>query len=469
MIAWMLLATLATQAPVTAHRPVTTDRPLAQQRFDTALTEMYAFDGSDAAIDFAGAALTDPHLAMAFWGKALAEGSDLNNGLTPERFDRAHADAQHAVALEAYASADERQLIDAVSLRYAGTFANANQDEATYETAMRAFVSQHPTDGGASMLLVEALLETHRMRWSDDDTPSSEIGKEMLGLVQGVLSHDPGDLMANHLCIHLYDTAPNRTFAVGCAQRLDAMTFGPGDEHLAHMPAHTWIEIGDGERALASSERAWALSPTEYAEHDAFVAFDAALVAGDRAAALKWASRLLQFGPYHEDAVIDARTADWQDIPSLKAPQNEFPLADGLAQLHLGNLDRASQDERALRRTHLSYDDTLLSARLDELRGNVQAAIGLLLPLAHSDQSAGEIPPLFPADQALAALYYRAGRYADAQQAFTAILASRPDDPRALFGMSQTLLALNQANDAARYAAEFHQYWAGGTLTMNDF
>jgi tetratricopeptide (TPR) repeat protein len=465
-----LAAVLATPPPVRAHRTVSTTQPLAQQRFDTALTEMYAFDGSDAAFDFGAAALTDPHLAMAFWGKALAEGSDLNNPLTEERFAEAHADALRAVALETYASPDERELIAAVAQRYAGNYSDASRNESAYETAMRAYVARHPNDDDAAMLLVEALLETHGMYWNDDGTPNGAVSTEALRLVQSSLARDPENLMANHLCIHVYDTAPNRTFAVACAQRLDAMTFGPGEEHLAHMPAHTWIEIGDGELALASSERAWALQPTSYAEHDAYIALDAALLAGDRAKALLWSSRLSSLGPYfHEQAIIDARTGDWSEIPALKPPQDEFDLVDGLASLRSGNVARARDDERALQRGHLPTDAALLQARLDETAGDVNGAVAVLQPLARSERTLAENLPFFFPDEALGAIYYRAGRYADAHRTFDAILSERPDDPRALFGMWQTSLALHDAATAQRCAQAFHRYWSGAPLTMNDF
>lgn len=422
-----------------AHYSITTTRQLAQQRFDTALTDLYAYDGPDAAIEFDGAAITDPHLAIAFWGKALAEGSDLNHPLTEERFARAHTDIAAAIALESYASPSERALIDAVALRYAGNYGAAARDEAAYETAMRAYVAVHPTDDDAAMVLVEALIESHGMTWTDGGSPANAASGEIRNIVHDVLARDPTHLFANHLCIHVYDTAPDRTFAIACAQRLDAMTFGPGEEHLAHMPAHLWIEIGDGEKALASSARAWALQPTEYASHDAFVALLAALIAGDRPAALQWSARLSALGPYHEDAVVDARTGDW------------------------------SGAEHELKFAANSSDAAVLRARLDEARGNTAGAIARLVPLEHSVRLAGEMVPFFPPDEALGAIYYRAGRFAQAAQTFGTILASRPDDPRALFGMWQTSLALNDTTNVARYAAPFAQYWAGGTLTMNDF
>ena len=469
MIELLLAAALASPAPVVVHRPVTTTQPLAQQRFDKALTDLYAFDGPDAAIEFDGAALTDPHLAMAFWGEALADGSDLNDSLTADRFARAQAAIERAKAVEIYATADERELIDAVALRYAGGYGDAARDEAAHETAMRAYVASHPTDDDAAMLLVEALLEGHGMRWNDDGTPATPVGTEMLHITQSVLARDPQQLMANHLCIHLYDTAPDRSFAVACAQRLDAMTFGAGDEHLAHMPAHLWVEIGDGEAALASSARAWALHPTHYATHDAYVALEAALIAGDRAAAHVWAQRLTFPVPVHYDAVIDARTGDWQDVALLKPPQAEWPLVDGLAAVRAGDLKEAGKDEGALQRIHQTVNAAILDARIEEARGDIADAVALLAPIAHAQRAAAEEPPLFPPDEALAALYYRAGRFADARHAFGAILAERPDNPRALFGMWQTLLALNDADAAVQDATAFRRYWAGGTLTMDDF
>jgi len=452
-----------------AHYSVATTQPLAQQRFDTALTEVYAYDGPDAAIDFDGAALTDPHLAMAFWGKALAEGSDLNHPVDDERFARAHADAMRAFALETYASADEQQLIGAVATRYAGTYADARRDEDAYEKAMRAYVASHPDDDDATMLLVEALLEAHGMNWSDAGTPVNPTSAEALKLTQGVLARDPGHIFANHLCIHIYDTAPDRTYAIACAQRLDAMSFGPGEEHLAHMPAHLWIEIGDGEKALASSERAWSLDPTSYASHDAYVALDAALLSGDRAAATTWAARLALLCPCQEYDVIAARFADWNTALQLKPPQEQFAFADGLAAVHAGMLDRASGDEAALLRTNSPVDAAVLSAQVDENRHDVAGAIAQLQPFMHELRTDGEMLPFFPPDEALGAIYFRANRFTEAQRTFNTILATRPDDPRALFGIWQTSLALGDAADAARYDALFHRYWAGGSLSMQDF
>jgi tetratricopeptide (TPR) repeat protein len=224
--------------------------------------------------------------------------------------------------------------------------------------------------------------------------------------------------MANHLCIHLYDLAPDRTPAIPCARRLDAMTFAPEQEHLAHMPAHVWIELGDGRAAGASSERAWALHPTRYAEHDAYVGLAAALLAGDEAAARRWSER--------ESALLGQ--------PATIAPPPYVGQAQAL-----------------------------------EARGNVDGAADLLRRVAVTQADVGEMLPFFPADVRIGALLYRAARYADAKTAFAEALAHRPRDPRANFGMALTLRALGDEAGALEREALFRRYWAGGALTMRDF
>lgn len=422
----LLLAATIAATPVTAHRAVNTTVPLAQTRFDTALTELYAYAGPASAIDFDAAALSDPHLAIAFWGKALAEGSDLNNGLTEERFTRAKADALKAQALEAYATPDERALIDAVIKRYAGEFSDRLSDETSYEAAMQAFIATHPDDDDVTMLLVEAIMERTGMHWNEDGTPQGDTSTQILKLTQTVLARTPQQLMANHLCIHIYDNSPDRTPAIDCAQRLDAMTFAPNDEHLAHMPAHTWIELGDGRKADASSERAWQLHPDYYAQHDIYVGMLAAVYSGDAQRLAVWEQR---YKPFADPAPIFSLASTRPDIAAIAAAQ---------------------RDESA--------------GRIDAAAKQLQSAIRY-----QRDTFTSEFLPVFPADERLGALYYRAGRFDDASAAFADALRRRPSDPRLLYGMAQTLTKLGRSDEAATYNAKFQSGWAGGPLTMADF
>lgn len=456
--AWLLAAVTALPVSAaqtaTAHRAVSTTVTEAQRHFDLGLTHLYAFDGGDASSEFHAAANADPSLAMAWWGVALAEGSDLNNPLTETRFQRAHEASIRAAALERSASPDERQLIDDVVQRYAATYSDHDRDERAYRSALSAFVETHPADDDAGMLFLEALLEDARPSpgESHQEKPDAQIG----ALLDRSLAHVPQTLMADHLCIHVYDAVANRTPAVDCARRLDAMTFSPFDEHLAHMPAHTWTEIGDWRAALASSERAYGLlsewsattgqdiSASRYGRHDESVAMAAALIGMNRAAAAQWSQRLAKFNVSY-DQVIAARFGDWT-LALRKPSDNETYgwAAYGLAQAATSDFAGARATIDILRKAGLADQSDLIAASVDERQGNVDAAIADLTRYANeeSDRFTGEYVPFFPPAERLGGVLLRAGRFAEAERAFASALATAPDAPRLLFGWWKALEGL---------------------------
>lgn len=390
----------------------------AQTSFSKGLTDFYAYAGQQAAEQFVAVERADPSAVLAYWGEALARGPDLNNGLNATRFAASQAAIAKAEPFLAAASPQERALAQAVAARYAGTYADRDRDESAYRAAMEQYVAAFPDDSDGAMILVEDLMERHGMNWNADNTPSDDTSAEILRLTQTVLAREPQHLFANHLCIHIYDNAPDRTLAIACAQRLDATTFVQPQEHLAHMPAHTWIELGDGKAALTSSERAWALHPAEYGEHDAYVGLAAALMCGDGQATQTWSGRL-------------------------------------------GALEGASPN--------LLPPSYIVRARAFESSGHIDEAVALLTQQVKNQAAVTELVPFYPADEALGALLLRAGRYAQARDAFAAILAHHPRRPRALFGMSVALDALGDKVGAQHYRELFAQYWAGGDLKISDF
>ncbi len=69
----------------TLHHQVSTPDPQAQQFFDQGLSFIYAFNHDEAVRSFEYAAKLDPHLAMAYWGIALALGPNINLDVDPDR------------------------------------------------------------------------------------------------------------------------------------------------------------------------------------------------------------------------------------------------------------------------------------------------------------------------------------------------------------------------------------------------
>src|SRR5581483_1815072 len=84
---------------------------------------------------------------------------------------------------------------------------------------------------------------------------------------------------------------------------LDATAFPAAAEHLAHMPAHYWIETGNYDAALRSSDRAYASleqlrrdadsqHAEHYEKHDVAVGYAAAMLLGNYAQAGLWSERM---------------------------------------------------------------------------------------------------------------------------------------------------------------------------------
>ncbi len=465
-----MLAALTSTA--SAHHTVTTTNPQAQAQFDRGLTLLYSYNGDEAASAFADALRSDPHLAMAAWGEALASGTDVNTPLDPDRFQRAQRAAQKAAALATFASPEERQYIDAVVARYSGTYAQRTTDEARYRDAMAQLVAQFPLDDDAAMLDVEALMEHFGApgMWNSDGTQPVPDGAQALTLIQRVLARDPNHLMANHLCIHAYDFAHDRTPATACADRLALFQFDPAQEHLAHMPAHAYLEIGAYEKAIRSSEYAWKLrdqatTQTKYGGHDAYTGWSAAMMLGDIHVAETWAARTGREYNGSDLWATWARFGQWNRIATSSA-KNEFyaPLARGWTDVHFGVMNDARKMLALYGNADADYR-WLLKAAIDEHDGNFAAAEDdyrrAIVYQQHEDQA--EQLPLFPANELAGTFYYRQKHYDLARDEFEATLSRYPNDPRALYGLGVAQRALGQAVSSANTLKTFNSIWNAPT------
>jgi tetratricopeptide (TPR) repeat protein len=465
----------ALAAATSVHFPVSTNDPQAQTAIDRGLFLYYAYNGDGAARSFAEAASREPGLAVAFWGIALAAGPDLNTPLTAAQFAVAQRASRHAVELSAGASERERSFVAIMARRYAGTFKDWNADDDAYRQAMTAF-AQSSHDENAQLLAAEALLEHGGLAWENGRLSSGE-SRTALELDAAVLRDDPSNVMANHLCIHLYDLAPDRLPALPCAQRLDAATFPAQAEHLAHMPAHYWIETGGYRAALASSERAYALllqlegtnedaeHVGRYLKHDVAVGYSAAMMLGNYATAQLWSARMDIAYNTSFDALTALRFGRYSE--AYAAPDSAYgnPAVRGLAALHLGRNKEADAIAKPMidKPPASGYLPQLFLAREAEASGRFGEARTWIADAAR-DQGAdfsGELIPLLPAQEALGFLELRRGDASEAIAAFTQTLALYPNDPRALFGLASALAAGDQNAAAEATRARFAREWEG--------
>jgi len=464
-----------------AHLPVSTTKPQAQAAVDRGLFLYYAYDGDDAARSFERAAALDPRLAMAFWGVALASGPDLNTPMTADRFERGARAIRHAAALATDAGGRERDFITAMGRRYRGAFADWPADDDAYRDALLR-LARESNDENVRLLAAEALVEGGGLAWSAG-APATEQTREALDLVTRVLRDDPTSAMANHLCIHLYDLAPDRAPALPCARRLDAAAFPSEAEHLAHMPAHYWIETGDYPAAVASSDRAFALleqlpggfdgeHARRYAKHDVGVGYSAAMMLGNYAVARVWAQRMDGVFDQAFDAVTALRFGRYADAYAADPSEFAGPSIRGWAALRLGRFAeaRAIAKRVAAGNMALGYMPQLFLAGAAAADGKPDEA-ARWIDRARNNQRAdfgGELIPLFPADEIAGALYLRHDDSTAAATAFTNALAAYPNDPRALYGLATALATQGQAAQAAATRARFQAEWKGADTGISD-
>jgi Tetratricopeptide repeat len=367
-------------------------------------------------------------------------------------------------------------------MRYRGTFADWTSDEAAYRQSMLA-LAQSSSSENVQLLTAETLLEDGGLAWSGGTLASDE-SRHGLTLVTSVLGTNPASVMANHLCIHLYDLAPDRTPALACARRLDAQTFEPEAEHLAHMPAHYWIETGHYEAALASSERAYTLlerlkvgeggveHTRRYAKHDVSVGYSAAMMRGSYASAQTWAGRMAAAYDLRFDALTALRFGRYADAYAAAGSQFGNPSVRGLAAISLGRLSEAHElatRVRAAANAGNGYLPQLFLARLAEADGKFDEARRWIAQAATNQRASfgGELIPFIPAQEALGGFYLRRNENVEAAAAFNAALEAYPNDPRALFGLAAALAADGKSAQAADARARFKAGWNGADTFLD--
>ena len=112
----------------------------------------------------------------------------------------------------------------------------------------------------------------------------------------------------------------------------------------------------------------------------------------------------------------------------------------------------------------LQLADTVARARWASAGRNYGEAARLYREaIATEDKLSYMEPPwwYYPVHQSLGAALYRAGRYDDAQQAFTAALARSPNNGWALYGLAESERALGNPAKAAAARAALKRAWMG--------
>jgi len=248
------------------NHKVSTDKPRAQQFFNQGLTFYYGFDSESALRSFHQASVEDPNLAMAYWGVALAAGGDLNIPIDDPCMLLAVDQSKQANKHLAGATPPEQLYIKALARRYA-TISDPGFDvplrdplqlSVYYTLAMKSVYEKIGSeDPDAGSLYVYSLMNLRPwFWWTTSGQPSAEI-TEALGVLEAGLKKFPSQIGLNHMQVHAMEEGPiaQADRALPSAELLfkKAPLITP---HLRHMPAHTFLLLGDWSQVVAANQHA---------------------------------------------------------------------------------------------------------------------------------------------------------------------------------------------------------------------
>ena len=488
-----------------------TDDPLAQRYVDQGLVLSFAFNHAEAVRAFREAQRLDPDCATCAWGEALALGPHVNAPMNAE--DAAPAWAALGRAQDGIDRLDARSraLVGALGRRYV---ADPPDDRSAldrdYADSMRDVASRFPDDATVQALFAEALMDTMPWDyWYPDGTPKPET-QEVLDALERAMAAEPDHPLALHLWIHAVEkTRPE--LGVEAAERLGPLV--PSAGHLVHMPGHIWIRVGRYHDAVVANERAvladddylaqchaQGLYPIGYVPHNHHFLWVAAMLGGEKEAALRSAHHMgqhagmmgepgMEFLQHFAMSPLYAHAAfeDW--TPILEAPEPAGDLAyptgvwhfvRGLAFARTDRPDEAEREFDALR--PLASDDGLgeqfgglntlgdiLGIAVPTLAGEVAAARGdadeavrqLTEAVRLEDALTYDEPPpwALPSRWALGRVLLDAGRASDAEAVYRSDLAVYPENGRGLAGLAASLRAQGRTTEADALGPRIEAAW----------
>ncbi|KAI6773632.1 hypothetical protein HG531_000481 [Fusarium graminearum] len=471
-------------------RDVTTNKPEAKRWVEDGFVWCYSFNHAEGERCFEKAIKIDPECALAYWGLAFALGPNYNKPW--KAFDRNDLryttlkgiDAfKKAESLASKASPLEQALIGAIRHRYPKDEKDTNNAKIwnqAYAEAMRPVYKEFKDDLDVAALYADALMNLTPWALWDVRTGKPAPGSEVIEIQEVIekgLAQDGGHehIGLLHAYIHVTEMSTEPEKGLVAAEHLRRLANEAG--HLAHMPSHLDILIGDYRRAISANTKAVMADEkflslrggrdfyTIYRMHDYHSLIYAAMFAGQYSVSMEAVERMESAIPDEDLRIQSPPMADWletfcsvrphilirfgkwEEIIETSLPQDQELLcvttatihyAKGVAYAALGNVDEsAKQRELFLSAkarvppTRIAYPnkcsdvldvaEAMLDGELEYRRGNIEVAFEHLRKSIDRDDSLRYAEPwawMQPARHAYAALLMEQERIEEAAEVY---------------------------------------------------
>lgn len=499
------------------HFEITADAEGAQDFFDQGLKLLYAFNHAEALRAFDEAARQSPACAMAYWGRALALGPNLNQPMSPENAQRAHEAITRALAARDHASEREQALIEALAHRFSAEPDDRQpQRDLDYAAAMKRVADRFPDDDDVLTLYAAALMETRPWNyWGKRGEPLEGV-PEALATLETVLKRSPRHAGAIHYYIHLVEASDAPERAEAHADRLGPLM--PAAGHMVHMPSHIYVRVGRyadasdvNELAIKADEgylaqcHAQGLYPREYYPHNVHFLWCAATMEGRSQVALEAARKVTGKSCCTgsmlalEDIAATTyyalvRFGRWDEIARLPRPEESAPYrtamwhyARGVAFAAQGRTGEAQSELEAIRAAAADPELAEMKINFSTARETLAIAAGIVEAEIHArsrrypeairalrqavaiqDGLTYTEPPTwhYPVRQSLGAILIEAGQPADAEAVYREDLARWPENGWSLFGLLQALRAQGRDEAARRIEERFQKAWSRADVVL---
>lgn len=470
--------------------PVSSSSDSARIYFNQGINMYYAFHIIEARASFDKATKFDPACAMAWWGKALACGPNIND-FGYQQPSEAFSSATKANAIKANATAVEKALIEAIAIRYvADSAADQGKLNARYRNAMKAVYNQFPNDENVSTLYADALMLMHPWDLYDHEFKAKPWTPEIVAVIKHALGLNPKQPGANHYYIHAVEASAKPGDALASASFLaNAM---PDVSHLTHMPSHIYIRTGAYDKGITVNDRGLAgykkyhayFAATEenvslYVLHNIHMKINCAQMAGNYGVAAAASKELQEQIPsfylqvpgalgnyvqylHRSDIFTWVRFGKWTAIlndgvaDTLSFTPVLQHFARGMAFANTGNMTGAEKEltimqnkmmEPSLKEPFAPFNsvyaaaqvaENILAGTIAENKQDLTAAISFFnMAVQYEDKLIYNEPRdwLLPARQYLGAALVKAGQYNEVVNVFTKDLQVNPNNGWSLTGL----------------------------------
>ena len=462
--------------------------PAVQKPFERAVALLHSFWYLEAAKAFTQIAQADPDCAMAYWGLAMTNWTQIWSPPPPAALKRG-GDAVEKAKTAGARTPRERDFVAAAEAFFKDADKADHRTRAlAYGRAMEQMAQRYPHDIEVMAFYALSLQATADPK---DKTYASQ--KRSAEIAEKIFAAEPDHPGAAHYMIHGYDYPPLAQQGLPAARRY--AQFAPSVPHALHMPSHIYVLLGLWPDTVRSNIAAAAAEKSRGNPDDHMHALDY-LVYGylqqaqdgeaknvvDEARAIMagLAARNYDSGrptAHFAMAAIEARWAmergQWAEAAAIDPRPNRFPhtesiiyFARAIGAARSGNAVSARADVDRLAALKDAMKDAYWAEQIEIQRraaaawtaraeGKADEGFALMRSAVELEASTDKhniTPgPIVTARELLADMLVEAGQPGPATQAYEASLGVAPNRFKALYGVARAAERAGDREKAKTY------------------